>query len=59
MILAVQDAEESDSDPSSTGSSADNIDLLSMSASDLMSVIQKYRSLSSTTTSSESVDETV
>ena len=59
MVLAVQDAEESDSDFSSTSSSADDIDLISMSASDLLSIIQKYKTLSSTTTSSTSIDEMV
>ncbi|MEN6476265.1 MAG: hypothetical protein ABFD81_19775 [Syntrophaceae bacterium] len=59
MVLAVQDAEESDSDSSSTSSSADDIDLISMSASDLLSIIQKYKTLSSTTTSSTSIDEMV
>ncbi len=59
MILAVQDAETSESDSGSTSSSAEDINLFSMSASDLLSIIQKYKTLSSTTSSCASIDETV
>ena len=59
MISAVQDAETSESDTGSTSSSAGDINLISMSASDLLSIIQKYKTLSGTATSSASIDETV
>ncbi len=48
MILAVDESEATESNFSSlTSSSVKNIDLVSMSSSDLLSVIRKYKTLSS------------
>ena len=58
MILAVDEAEASESNFSSlTSPSIKNIDLVSMSSSDLLSVISKYKTLSGS--SSTRIDVTV
>ena len=59
MIRSIQEADESRSGSSKTGATDTDIDLLSMSAGELLSIIQKYKALSSTTSSSAAIDETV
>jgi len=58
MILAVQDAGESGVGSSPTGASDTDFNLISMSASDLLSIIQKYKRLSGATSPTASIHET-
>jgi hypothetical protein len=65
MILSVEEAETSQSTSSSISSgtfSTEDINLITMSSSDLLSIIKKYKALSSSkssTTTSSQIDETV
>jgi len=64
MILAVDEAESSGDTSPSTGSvtsAAEDVNLMAMSANDLVSIIKKFRALSSpiSSASSSQVDETV
>jgi hypothetical protein len=60
MILAVKESESSDGTTGSGTASVDDIDLFAMSSGDLLSIIEKYKALSGSTTSSTSsqIDET-
>jgi len=60
MILEVKEAGSTDT---TSSSSASSLDLTSLSASDILSIVQKYKSLSADTStetgSSSQVDETL